>query len=150
LRFYPVKGSSQAQGLLALTREGRIDYKGVQIPLLHINDPEWKNVLFIKLIQQRQGKLYLPQNAKYDKVLREHLTSERLVERVKEGKRILEWVCRTQNNHISDCMKYAIAYKSLFEQYLQQPQQTAKAQPIPVTEVNAAEQPYYPAAVGWD
>jgi hypothetical protein len=151
LRFHPVKGSSNAQGMHSLTNaNGRIDYKGVSIPLLTVNDPEWKSILFITMIQQRLKRLHLPQSAKYDKVLREHLTGERLVERITGGKKHLEWISKREN-HIADCIKYCLAYKSLFEHLLEAPVEAPQAPPQPQqAPAVPIQQPYQPIAYGWD
>ena len=126
-KFKPVLGRAGAQ-IKGTIQAMTIQHKGYPVHGFLLNDATFKNTLFIRLIKERAAKLYLPQNAKYDKMLREHLTSEHLVERIKEGKKVLEWVLRTKQNHISDCLKYIIAAKTLVEPVLQQMRQPAPAQ----------------------
>ena len=151
LKFIPIYGRNQRQGLLSPVRETTTPYKGMNIPTLHIDDGIWKNHLFIRLIQQREGRFYLPQYAKLDLMLRQHLTAERLVERNINGKKSLEWVLRSRENHIADCLKYIHAYASGFQQAIQQQrtielQQLAAAKAQPVNVLGD----YLPDAVVWD
>lgn len=142
-RFIPIMGQGkQVQPVRVKT----ISYNTYSMPLLLIDDGIWKNELYIRRIKQRQGKMYLPANAAGDEILKTHLTAERYDAEKKS------WVTVNRDNHIADCMKYAIAFKSQLEDQIQA---AAKAEAEPIKPVAVAapvmqyQQPTY-AGNGWD
>lgn len=117
LKFIPVVGRQENQGLFAPIRESSVPYKGYNIPLLLINDKLFKDTLYLSVIKQQAQKLYFPQDT--DDELKKQLSSERLVEkRNGKGSIVMDWICTNRNNHLGDCAKYLEAFKYRLEPQL--------------------------------
>ncbi len=106
-RFLPVKGMGTAKSSTP-TEENPIPYKGINIPLLLINDYQFTWHLLINCIKQRGNqKLILPSNI--DFILKEHLTCTYLAEKKDESGKIISYFKnRDKENHLLDTIKYAM------------------------------------------
>ena len=154
-KFFPIQGRSRGQNLQADISRVTVPHKGTNLPGFLINDETWKAQLLITCIQQRAGKFYLPAEAKADNTLITHLTAERLAE-TKDGGQ--EWKVTHKDNHIADCIKYVLAFKTMFEpqikQAIEQERQTpnpAFVPPVKTYKLNQPQQPqrYIPGASDW-
>jgi len=111
--FLPIVGRNQSQGLLAPLRETTFPHKQYRIPGLIINDKTFKDILYLGIIKERSGKLFLPQNC--DDEIKIQLSGEQLVEKKNARGKLETFWKSARRNHLGDCCKYLEAFKYLLE-----------------------------------
>lgn len=111
--FIPVIGKNEKQGLFAPLRETTFDYKGYRIGGLIINDKTFKDILFLGVIKNANGKLFLPQDI--DDQLRTQLTGTHLVEKKNQRGQLETYWKDSRNIHLADCLKYLEGLKYYLE-----------------------------------
>jgi len=102
-RFVPAQGRSTAHGFFVPVRESTFLHRQRAMTLVQFNDSMFKQELYHRHINERDGKLLLPFDVGANFV--EHMTGEKLVEKTNERGQT-EWVwIEVGPNHLGDCMK---------------------------------------------
>jgi phage terminase large subunit GpA-like protein len=111
--FIPVVGRNEKHGLFAPLRETTFHYKQYNIPGLIINDKTFKDILFLGVIKECNGKLFLPQDI--DEQLRTQLTGSHLVQKKNQRGQLETYWKDSRNIHLADCLKYLEGFKYRLE-----------------------------------
>lgn len=111
--FLPIVGRNEKHGLYAPLRETTFHYKQYNIPGLIINDKTFKDILFLGIIKECNGKLFLPQDI--DEQLRTQLTGSHLVQKKNQRGQLETYWKDSRNIHLADCLKYLEGFKYRLE-----------------------------------
>jgi len=130
-KFIPIKGVASRTTMFQMVNETTLDYQGLRLKVLLIQDDYFKTQLYISGIKERSLKLYLPQDS--DMTLKLQLCSEHLVDKKIGGITKQVWRCANRNNHLGDVMKYLEAFKMRIAPELEL---ASKVQTPPATETN--------------
>jgi phage terminase large subunit GpA-like protein len=109
-QFVCCKGVTDATG--APYKNTIIRHRGADIPYVHINDHEMKNILLLQTIAKGMNDLYLPFNT--DEEFKRQLCNEEILI---NGRGMPEWKAKGMNHYL-DCMKYAEALRHYNKQFL--------------------------------
>jgi len=111
--FVPVIGRVEKHGLFAPLRETNFSYKNYQIAGLIINDKTFKDILYLGIIKEHNGKLFFP--ADVDDTLATQLTGSQLVTKKNQRGQLETFWKEARNVHLGDALKYLEAFKYYFE-----------------------------------